>query len=151
MINLLLVLAVYCGSLYADFDSEGKVKTVVVSRRSMANFDDYEEEKLAKRQKKFGTRASSSSSVSNSGKRPISTVSRIFDRSKLGPVPSVYSDKKRALETEQAKTFVKEINNDHSKATYDNISWYERAVVQNSEDVNNVSTWHKVCNEVVSY
>ena len=131
MVNLLLVLVVYCGSLYADFDSDGKIKTAVVSRGRVANFDEYDEEKLAKRMKKFGARASAGSSISTGGKRPISTISRIFDKSKLGPVPSTYSDKKRKLEIEKIQAFVMEISCDYSKVRYENLKWSSRATIRN--------------------
>lgn len=151
MIYLLLILATYCSNLYADYDAEGKIKTAVVSRRPSVSFDDYEEEKLAKRQKKFGTRASAASSISTGGKRPISTISRIFDKSKLGPVPSTYLDQRKKQAEEQIKAFVKEVNCDRNKISAHHINRHEITKVALSEELNDVSTWHKACNAVISY
>ncbi len=105
MINLLLALMVCCGSLCAtDVDSDGGKKRVR-SARSTNNFDDFEEEKAAKKQKKFGSR-SSASSIKTGGRTPISTVSKIFDKSKLGLVPSAYLDKQKDIEKERAESFI---------------------------------------------
>jgi hypothetical protein len=105
MIYLLLALMVCCGSLCAsDVDSDGGKKRIR-SARSVNNFDDFEEEKAAKKQKKFGSRASASS-IKNGGRTPISTVSKIFDKSKLGLVPSAYLDKQKVIEDERTENFI---------------------------------------------
>ncbi len=105
MINLLLALMVFCGALCAtDVDSDGGKKRIR-SARSVNNFDDFEEEKIAKKQKKFGSR-SSASSIKTGGRTPISTVSKIFDKSKLGLVPSAYLDKQKGIAEEFAHSFI---------------------------------------------
>ncbi|MEI6628293.1 MAG: hypothetical protein WCN27_02670 [Alphaproteobacteria bacterium] len=105
MINLLLALMVFCGSLFAtDVDSDGGKKRIR-SGRSINNFDDFEEEKAAKKQKKFGSRGAASS-IRAGGRTPISTVSKIFDKSKLGLVPSAYLDKQKDIQKEFAESFI---------------------------------------------
>ena len=103
--NLLLALMVCCGSLWAaDVDSDvGKKRKRSAS--PINNFDDFEEEKMLKKQKKFGSRASASS-IKNGGRTPISTVSKIFDKSKLGLVPSAYLDKQKVIEEERTESFI---------------------------------------------
>lgn len=106
MVNFLLVLVVFCGALSADDDTDKKRS--ISSNYMRKNFwDDEDAEKAAKRQKKSGSK-SVSPKGSNRGAAKTSVIA-IFDKNKLGPAPSSYSDEQKRVEQKNAKNFASNI------------------------------------------
>lgn len=104
MNSLLLILVMVFSTLSADEIERDTTSTKRCAfqppRKDL--FQEFEDEKQAKRQKKFGTRASST--LKNNGNGPKCSVRFMIDKSKLGHEPSRYSDTKKRKENLEKKT-----------------------------------------------
>jgi len=106
MVNLLLTLVVFFSALSATDDPDKKRS--ISSNYMRKNFwDDESEEKAAKRQKKSGSKSVSPKGSSRGAAK--TSVVAIFDKSRLGPVPSSYTDNKKRVEQKNAKNFASNI------------------------------------------